>query len=84
MGDDVDEGGDRFLNFAERQRPCRQRGRSAVRTWFRVILQEEIQVKDVKDVQGVLALIQVDALDLHFQERTRPHVRIIAVADVMV
>ena len=81
MGDDVDEA-DRFLGFAVAGSglAAKEEG-PRCNLEFRVILQEVIQVKDVKDVQG-LALIQVDALDLDVEDRVRPHVRIIAVADV--
>ena len=81
MGDDVDEA-DRFLGFAVTGSglAAKEEG-PRCNLEFRVILQEVIQVKDVKDVQG-LALIQVDALDLDVEDRVRPHVRIIAVADV--
>lgn len=81
MGDDVDEA-DRFLGFAVAGSGFAAKEEGPRRDLeFRVILQEVVQVQDVQDVQG-LALVQVDALDLDVEDRVRPHVRIVAVADV--
>ena len=81
MGDDVDEA-DRFLGFAVAGSGLAAKEEGPRRDLeFRVVLQEVVQVQDVQDVQG-LALVQVDALDLDVEDRVRPHVRIVAVADV--
>ena len=81
MGDNVDEA-DCFLGFAVAGSGLAAKEEGPRRNLeFRVILQEVIQVQDMKDVQG-LALIQVDALDLDVENRIGPHARIITVADI--